>query len=118
MERPTPNTPNMEREPALTIGEMFASKPLIKPVIAAAVAVIAGLLNLTVGEGTIENLTTLVMFAAMVYAPIAAKREQAKLATEQAAETREAVYSPATAKKLVQEAAVTGDATIAPPPAK
>lgn len=121
-----PNTPNMEREPALTIGEIFASKALIKPIIAAAVAVIAGIVSLFIGDGTtitagddvIENLATLVMFAAMVYAPWAAKREQANLATDQAKATREAVYSPSSVKEIARASADAREPRVPPPPAK
>src|SRR5690554_742001 len=103
----TPTIQDMQKEPALTIGEIFANKTLIKPAIAAVVAIIAGLFNLTLGDGTVDNITTVIMFAAMVYAPIAANREQAQLATDQAKETRSAVYSPATTKRLVDRAART-----------
>ena len=113
-----PNTPNMEREPALTIGDIFAKKILIQPVIAAAVAIIAGALNLTVGDAMVDNLTTVVMFAAMIWAALGANREQKQLATKQAEETRVAVYAPATTKRLVREAAQTGDASIPDPPGK
>ena len=113
-----PNTPNMEREPAITIGEVFASKQMLRTYVAAAVAIIAAGFNLTVGDATVDNITTIIMFAAMVYAPIAAKREQAKLAEDQAAETRDAVFAPATVKRIVREAAATGDATIPEPPGK
>lgn len=111
-----PNTPNLEREPALTIGEMFAKKKMIQPAIAAAVAIIAGVFNLTVGDAMVENLTTVIMFAAAIYAALSANQEKKKLATDQAKETRETVYSPATVKRIANEAAVTGDATIEPPP--
>lgn len=111
-----PNTPNMEREPALTIGEVFASKQMLRTYVASAVALIAAGFNLTVGDATVDNITTIIMFAAMVYAPIAAKREQAKLAEEQAAETRESVFAPATVKEIAREAAVTGDANVPDPP--
>lgn len=114
----TPTTQDMEREPARTIGEIFASKKLIQPVIAAAVAIVTGLLKVTIADGLVEDLTTLVMFGAMFYAPIAANREQANLAKEQADETRSAVYSPATTKRLVARAARTGNETVAPPPAQ
>ena len=111
-----PNTPNMDREPALTIGEIFSKKKLIQPAIAAAVAIIAGIFNLAIGDAMVDNLTTVVMFAAMIWAALGANREQKQLATKQAEETREAVYAPATTKRLVQEASVTGDATIPKPP--
>lgn len=101
-------TQDMEKEPARTIGEIFAKKTLIQPVIAAAVAVVAGVMNLTIGDGVVDNITTLVMFAAMLWAPISANREQAKIAQEQAEETRSAVYSPATTKRLVNRAVRTG----------
>lgn len=112
-----PNTPNYEREPALTIGEIFANKTLIRPAIAAAVAIAAGLFNLTIGNETVDNLTTVVMFAAMLYAPIAANREQKNLATEQAKETREKVYAPATVKRIARESAEAGEPMVDPPPA-
>ncbi len=111
-----PNTPNYEREPALTIGEIFANKTLIRPAIAAAVAIIAGLFNLAVGDSTVDNITTVVMFAAMLYAPIAANREQKDLATEQAKETREKVFAPSTVKEIARESAATGIAQVPPPP--
>lgn len=114
----TPTIKDMEREPARTIGEIFASKKLIQPVIAAAVAIIAGVMNLTIGEGVVDDITTLVMFAAVLWAPVSANREQARLAKEQAAETRSAVFSPATTKRLVARAARTGNAAVTPPPAQ
>lgn len=120
-----PNTPNYEREPALTVGEIFANKALVRPIIAATVATIAGVVSLFIGDGTvitagddvIENLTTLVMFGAIAYTPIAAKREQAKLAKEQAEKTREKVYAPATVKRIARRAATTQNPSIEPPPA-
>ena len=108
----------MEREPALTIGEIFANKTLIRTVIASAVAIVAGLFKITVADGVVDDITTLVMFAAMFYAPFAAKREQAQLAKEQASETREAVYAPATVKEIAAKAAVTHDPTIPAPPGR
>lgn len=111
------NTPNMDREPALTIGEIFSKKKLIQPAIAAAVAIIAGIFNLTVGDALVDNLTTVIMFAAMIWAALGANREHAQKSTEQAAETREAVYSPATTKRLVNEAARTGRNKVDPSPA-
>lgn len=107
-----------QTEPALTIGEVFASKQLLRTYVAAAVAIIAGVFNMTIGDAMIDNITTIIMFAAMIYAPIAAKREQANLAKEQAVETREAVYAPATVKEIAREAAETGDATVPAPPGK
>lgn len=114
----TPTTQDMEKEPALTIGEIFANKTLIRTAIASAVAIVAGLFKITVADGVVDDITTLVMFVAMFYAPIAAKREQAQLAKEQAAETRSAVFSPATTKRLVARAARTGNAAVTPPPAQ
>lgn len=113
-----PNTPNYEREPALTIGEIFANKTLIRPAIAAAVAIIAGLFSLTVADSMVDNITTVIMFAAMIYTPFAAKREQANLAKEQAKETREKVFAPSTVKEIARESAATGIAQVPPPPGK
>lgn len=113
-----PNTPNMEREPARTIGEIFADKVLLKPVIASMVALVAGAFNLTVEVAVVDNLTTVVVFLAVVYGALGAQLDQKRLALEQAEETREAVYAPSTVKEIAASAAVTGDATIPAPPAK
>lgn len=111
-----PTIQDMEKEPALTIGEIFGSKTMIQPVISALVVILAGILKFTVADDLVDNLTTIVIFVGAIWGAVGANREQKKLAEAQAKETRSAVYSPATTKRLVNRAAKTGNPDIGSPP--
>lgn len=105
-------------EPARSIGAIFADKKLIRTTVAAGVALVAGLLNQTVGDDVVEQITTIVLFLAILWMPIQAQREKAAQNHKQATVTREAVYAPATVVRIAERAALTGDPVVEPPPAQ
>lgn len=112
-----PKPGDMATEPALTVGEIFADKAMIRPVVSAAVGIIAQVLNMTVSDDLTSNITLVVTFIAMAYTAYSAQTGKAESAREQAAATREVVYSPATVTAIAEAAAETGDSSVEPPPA-
>jgi hypothetical protein len=111
------NTNDLQTEPALTLGDIFANKALLKTYVAAAIGIISLVLNRTVADATVEDITQIVYLASLFVTPFVAQFENGQRAKEQAAVTREAVYSPATTEALVRDAAVTGDPVVPAPPA-
>lgn len=111
-------TPDMAQEPALTLGELFASKAMIKTYVAAILGLVATVLKFAVTDQMVDDIATVVQLVAIVAAPVMAQLENKQRALKQGEVTREAVYAPATVQRLVETAAATGDPTVPPPPAK
>lgn len=101
---PPDTADSMQTEPAVNIGEFFASKQLIRTYIAAALGILSGVINLTVDEGLINDLTTIVFYTWPLVLAGVAKFEQTQLAREQAKETRANVYAPSTVQSLIEDA--------------
>jgi uncharacterized membrane protein (DUF4010 family) len=98
-----PADPDMAEEPALTIGELFANKAMVQPVVAAALAVMASITGWVADDEVVTNVTTLVTFAAIVWGVISAQITASRRAMQQAKQTREAVYAPETVASLVSQ---------------
>lgn len=111
------NQNEWETEPARQIGEIFANKVMIQPIVAAVVALLAQAFSFTVDNTVVDNITLVVTFTAMIYAAWSANREQSQKARAQAEETRNAVYAPATVQRIAEKAAATGVPDVDPPPA-
>lgn len=112
IEVPTDHT--MATEPARTIGQLIADKTMIRPLIAAGVAIAAQVFRFAVDDQLVENITTIVTTVAVLYAAWAAQQEATARARQQADMTRDAVWSPASVADAVVDAANTGDAEIRP----
>lgn len=99
-----PRDTRMASEPAATIGDVFASKAMLQPIVAAALAIVARITGMVVDDALVSDITTMVMFAAMVWAAVSAQVIASRRAKEQAAVTRESVYSPQTVARIAMEA--------------
>lgn len=109
-----PVDPVMAQEPAREIGDIFANKALVQPAIAAVVGVVAMTFKIAVDDALVDNLTTIVTFAAFVWAALAGQQEARDRAIAQAEQTRDVVYAPSTVADVVSDAARAGRADIQP----
>lgn len=107
-----PVNPKLATEPARTIGDLFADKTMIRPFIAAVIAIVAVTTGWVAADEVIDNLTTIVTTIAVVYGVWAAQRDASSRAREQAEMTRDVVYAPTTVHEVVREAAEAGTARI------
>ena len=107
-----PANPALAKEPALEIGKVFASKAMLQPIVAAALAIVARITGMVVDDELISDITTMVMFGAMIWAAVSAQVIASRRAKEQAAVTREAVYSPQTVARIAMEASTRGGVDI------
>ena len=96
-------TPDFEREPALTIGNIFANKAMIKTYVAAILGIVATGTRFVADDALIENIATVVQLAAVILTPFVAQYENGERAEQQAKATREAVYAPETVQAIVEE---------------
>ena len=111
-----PTTGPMATEPARTIAQTFADKVLIKTAVAAIVALASAVLKFTVADDLVENITTIIMFAAIVITPLLANKEQGDLAKKQGEDTRAAVYAPATVARIADQQYEAGLPPVEPQP--
>lgn len=111
---PVPTNDAMALEPAKTIGNMMADKAMIRPLIAAGVAIVAQAFRLTLDDALVDNITTIVTTLSVLYAAWSAQHEAAARAREQAEKTRAAVWAPASVADVVTDAASVGDAHVRP----
>lgn len=95
----------MAHEPALTIGDMFKDKAMVKTIVAAVAGLVAAAFKVGVDDAMLDNVVTIIMFGAMALTPVFAQMEARKRSEEQAKATRDAVYAPATVADLVDDAA-------------
>lgn len=95
-----PEDENMAGEPAVTIGEIFQDKTMIKTYVAAALSLLAYVTGWVADGEVIENVTTLISGAGLLVTALMAQYEARQRARAQAAKTRDAVYSPATAAAI------------------
>lgn len=102
---PVPANTDMAEEPAMTIGDIFANKTLIQPMIAAAVALVSGITGYVAEDDLVSNITTLIAGLAILWTAVSAQMTAANRAREQARVTREAVYAPQTVADIVDDAA-------------
>lgn len=92
--------PDMEAEPALTIGGIFANKVLLKAFVAAMIAMAAKIWNLSSDDDLVTTVTDFVFYIGIFTAPIIAQLESRQRANQQAEVTRGAVYAPSTVKAI------------------
>jgi hypothetical protein len=93
--------PEYDEEPALTIGEAFSNAAYIKSLVAAVVVVIGGVApNLVSGmdQDWQSALSVIIGAIGLIYMVWKAKR----VPQDQAAVTRDAVFSPATVQDLIE----------------
>lgn len=103
-----PVDPDLATEPARTIADLFADRAMVRPLIAAVVAVVAAMTGWVAEGAVIENLTTIVTTVAIFYAAWSAQVDASRRAIEQGEETRRVAYAPATVERAVTEAAFAG----------
>lgn len=106
----------MATEPALTIGEEFANKTMMRPYVAAAVAIVMQITNATIDDAMVDNITLLITLLAALYAAWEANRKKSELAKQQAEKTRAAVYAPATVAEIANEQYSAGLPPVEPQP--
>lgn len=113
-----PMDEEMAKEPALTIGQIFADKVMVKTLVSALAGIVSLGFKVAVDDATVDNITTVVTLGSMVLAAFFAQWDARKRAQDQAAKTREAVYAPATVSAIVAaDQPKDVEAVVIPPPA-
>lgn len=99
-----PEDADMAEEPATTIGELFADKQMVKTLVTALVGLVSIVFRVSTDDATIENVTTVVTFGAIIVTGFFAQYEKRQFSRGQARATRSAVYSPKAVEVLVDAA--------------
>src|SRR5690606_3644478 len=91
-----PESQALASEPAKTIGDVFASRQMIRTYVAAAVGIVAAIFHWAIDDALVDNIALLVELLALVAAGVMAQMDAAKRARQQAEATRDVVYAPET----------------------
>lgn len=94
----TTTTGDMEREPARTIGDLFADKAMLKTFVTAVATLLAGATGIAIDDATIGAIVTIISGIGLIATPLVAQWEARTRAKEQAERTRQHV-TPVTTKK-------------------
>jgi hypothetical protein len=109
-----PVDPRYAAEPARAIGELFSNKVMVRPVVTAAVALVAKLIGGTADDETVRLVTDLVTALAILATVVMAHLDLKDRAHHQAELTRDAVYSPDSVLELTARAAAAGEVEVIP----
>lgn len=100
----TTTAPDFDNEPALTIGDIFADKAMIKTYVTAILGILATGTRFVADDALIDNIAIVVQLVAVIVTPFVAQYENGERAKAQAEVTREAVFAPATVAEIEAEA--------------
>lgn len=111
-----PDDSRMAHEPALTIGQIFANKAMIKTYVAAIVSLVSMSTTWVISDDQIGNIVEIISLIGIVVTAFMAQYEAKQRAQEQARQTRAVVYAPATVAKIADQQYAAGVPPTGPQP--